>query len=48
MQTIAREMTGDPGLTLADRIHPNARAVGIVAARILPHVEAALARRQAA
>ena len=34
---------GDPALTLRDRIHPNARAIGIVAARILPHVEAALA-----
>lgn len=41
---------GDPALTLRDRIHPNARAIGIVAGRILPHVEAALstgARRAA-
>jgi acyl-CoA thioesterase I len=36
-------VVGDPTLTLADGIHPNARAVGIVARRILPHVEAALA-----
>lgn len=35
-------VVGDRGLTLADGIHPNARAVGIVAERILPHVEAAL------
>ena len=43
-------VVGDPGLTLADGIHPNARAIGIVAARILPHVEAALTvgRREAA
>jgi len=33
---------GDPSLTLADRIHPNARAIGIIARRILPHVQAAL------
>ena len=33
---------GDPGLTLADGLHPNGRAIGIVARRILPHVEAAL------
>lgn len=39
-------VVGDRGLTLADGIHPNARAVGIVAARILPHVEAALDRRE--
>lgn len=38
-------VVGDPGLTLADGIHPNARAVGLVARRILPDVEAALARR---
>lgn len=43
-------VVGDPSLTLADRIHPNARAVGIVVHRILPHVEAALnaSRREAA
>lgn len=43
-------VVGDPSLTLADGIHPNARAVGIIARRILPHVEAALAAkdRQAA
>ena len=35
-------VVGDPALTLADRIHPNARAVGIIARRILPHVQAAL------
>jgi acyl-CoA thioesterase-1 len=40
-------VAGDPALTLADRIHPNARAIGIVAARILPHVEAVLAGRDA-
>lgn len=40
-------IVGDRGLTLADGIHPNARAIGIVAARILPHVEAALDRSQA-
>lgn len=31
-----------PGMTIADRLHPNARAIGIVADRILPAVEAAL------
>jgi len=31
-------------LTLADGVHPNGRAVEIVAQRILPHVEAALDR----
>lgn len=43
-------VVGDPALTLPDRIHPNARAIGIVAGRILPHVERALdaqARRAA-
>lgn len=35
-------VVGSRGLTLADGIHPNARAIGIVANRILPHVEAAL------
>ena len=34
---------GDPALTLRDRVHPNARAIGIVARRILPFVERALA-----
>lgn len=33
---------GRPGLTLADGVHPNARAIGVVAQRILPAVEAAL------
>ena len=43
-------VAGDPALTLADRIHPNAQAIGIVAGRILPQVEAALmtGTRQAA
>lgn len=43
-------VVGDRGLTLADGIHPNARAVGIVAGRILPYVETALdrSRRRAA
>ena len=36
-------VAGRQGLTLADGLHPNARAIGIVAGRILPHVEAALA-----
>ncbi|HEX8486890.1 arylesterase [Sphingomonas sp.] len=35
-------VVGDPALVLADGIHPNARAIGIVAQAILPHVEAAL------
>lgn len=35
-------VAGDPALTLADRIHPNARAIGMVTERILPHVETAL------
>jgi len=33
---------GDRSLSLADGIHPNGRAIGIVARRILPQVEAAL------
>ena len=43
-------VAGDPALTLADRIHPNAQAIGLVARRILPQVEAALtgSGRQAA
>ena len=44
------EVAGVPELTLRDRIHPNAAAIGIVAKRILPHVEGALpgAEQQAA
>ena len=38
-------VVGDPTLTLADRIHPNARAIGIVTERILPSVTAALEGR---
>lgn len=41
-------VAGDPALTLPDRLHPNARAIGIVVERILPHVDAALARVRAA
>lgn len=37
-------VAGVPGLTLADGLHPNARAIGIVAARLLPIVERELAR----
>ena len=37
-------VVGDPALVIADGIHPNARAIGIVARAILPHVEAALDR----
>jgi acyl-CoA thioesterase-1 len=37
-------VVGDPSLLLADRIHPNARAVGIVARNMLPSVTAALTR----
>jgi len=33
---------GDRTLTLADGIHPNGRAIGVVARRLLPQVEAAL------
>ncbi|WP_374943422.1 arylesterase [Sphingomonas sp.] len=40
-------VVGDPALVLADGIHPNARAIGLVAARILPHVVAALALTEA-
>lgn len=36
-------VAGDPALTLRDRVHPNARAIGMVAARVLPQVERALA-----
>lgn len=38
-------VVGDRSLVLADGIHPNARAIDMIAARILPHVEAALGRR---
>ena len=41
-------VVGDPTLVLADGLHPNARAIGIVARGILPHVEAALASREGA
>lgn len=44
-------VVGDPALVLADGMHPNARAIDIVARRILPHVETALdasAQRRAA
>ncbi len=41
-------VAGDPALTLPDRLHPNARAIGIVVDRILPHVDAALAGVRAA
>ncbi len=37
-------VVGDRSLVLADGIHPNARAIGIVAKKILPYVEAALDR----
>jgi acyl-CoA thioesterase-1 len=40
-------VAGRPGLVLADGFHPNAAAIAIVAARILPHVEAALDRVRA-
>lgn len=39
---------GDPTLTLFDGLHPNARAIGIIARRMLPFVEAALAANNAA
>jgi acyl-CoA thioesterase-1 len=35
-------VVGDPALVIADGIHPNARAIGMVARAILPHVDAAL------
>jgi acyl-CoA thioesterase-1 len=35
-------VAGRPGLVQADGLHPNAAAVDLVAASILPHVEAAL------
>ena len=37
-------VVGDRSLVLADGVHPNARAIGVIANRILPHVEAALER----
>jgi len=37
-------VAGRAGLTLADRLHPNARAIEIVARSILPYVERALDR----
>lgn len=37
-------VAGVPGLTLADRLHPNARAIETVARRILPLVERELDR----
>ena len=40
-------VAGVPGLTLADRLHPNARAIELVARRVLPLVERALDRGQA-
>lgn len=36
-------VVGDATLTLADGMHPNARAIAIVARRVLPYVEKALA-----
>lgn len=35
-------VAGRSGYTLADRVHPNAKAIEIVARSILPHVQAAL------
>lgn len=37
-------VVGDPTLTLPDGLHPNARAIEIVAERVVPHVEKALYR----
>lgn len=37
-------VAGMPGLTLADGLHPNARAIEIVARRLLPVVESELAK----
>lgn len=37
-------VVGDPTLVLADGLHPNARAIGIVTERILPTVVASLSR----
>lgn len=41
-------VAGDARLTLRDRIHPNAAAIGIVTQRILPFVERALGREKQA
>jgi acyl-CoA thioesterase-1 len=41
-------VAGKPGFTLADGLHPNARAADIVAARLLPLVDAALNARHRA
>ena len=41
-------VVGDPTLTLMDGLHPNARAIGIIVDRMLPYVEAALAKARAA
>lgn len=38
-------VVGDPALTLWDRIHPNAKAVSIVARNLYPIVKSALERR---
>lgn len=37
-------VAGDPALNLADRIHPTAEGVAVIVERILPDVEALLAR----
>jgi acyl-CoA thioesterase I len=39
-----RGVLGHPAMVLADRLHPNARAVALCAAGIAPHVRAALVR----
>lgn len=38
---------GHPDMVLADRIHPNARAIAAVVEHLLPHVQRALAARRA-
>ena len=38
---------GHPDMVLHDRVHPNARAIALVADHLLPHVEAALTRPRA-
>ncbi len=40
-------VVGDPTLTLMDGLHPNARAIGIIVGRMLPYVQAALAKAAA-
>ena len=40
-------VAGVPGLTLADRLHPNARAIEMVARRVLPLIERELDRETA-